>query len=102
MNEEERKAVSEFVGGNIQFFKESWESFTNDVRVLDFVYVVKIDFIELPTQIFVPKEISFSVQEDESIDSEIDKFVKKGIIEKVVHCNGEYIFHIFTRPKPNG
>ena len=101
-NEEERQTVSEFVGGNIKNFRNSWELYTNDINVLNFVSGVKINFINLPQQSFVPKEISCSFVEGECIDKEIKIFKMKGIIKKVVHCKGEYISHIFTRSKPNG
>ena len=49
-----------------------------------------------------PKEITFTLQEQEVIDKEIDKLLIKGVISKTTHCPGEYISTIFIRPKKDG
>ena len=42
-----------------------------------------------------PKEITFTLQEQEVIDMEIDKLLIKGVISETRHCPGEYISTIF-------
>ena len=94
--------VSKFVGGNIKHYIKNWELFTNDPILLEMVSGVKIKFIKIPEQIYVPNEISCSLDESIAIEAEIEKFESKEIIVKAEHCDGEFISHIFTRPKPNG
>lgn len=50
----------------------------------------------------MPREISVSPTEHLAIDNEIRSFLTKNIIQRVAHCPGEFISHIFTRPKPDG
>ena len=59
----------------------------------------KIEFLANPVQITIPKPIKLSPQEIYHTDLQIDKFVKKGIIVKSYHEQGEFISNIFLRPK---
>lgn len=53
-------------------------------------------------QLSIPNQISFNAEEKLIIQSEIDKFIKKGIIEEAYDTNHQYISNIFTRPKKDG
>lgn len=63
----------------------------------------KIEFVaELPQQEVVPREISFSTQEQYIFEKKIEKLLHKGVIEETTHCVGEYISTISIRPKKDG
>lgn len=58
---------------------------------------------ELPTQNTIPKPITFSPDEQDRIDQEINRFLHCKIIEKANDTTkGEYLSNIFFRPKKDG
>ena len=91
--------VSDFQGGRLRHFASQWEALTSDPEILQTVKGYQIDFESEPVQYSVPKEINFTNQEAEVVDSEIHKFLDKGNVEPTVHENGEFISNIFLRPK---
>ena len=50
----------------------------------------------------MPNEIRCNYEERIAINKEIDSYMNRGIVNKVSHCNDEYISQIFTRPKKSG
>ena len=55
-----------------------------------------------PDQVVIPKQLSFCKKEEEIIDAELHKLLKKQVIEPAMHCPGEFISPIFIRPKKDG
>lgn len=62
----------------------------------------KIEFLQTPTQKFVPFQYQFSKEEHEFIEKELQKMLSKKVIRKVSHEVGEFISNIFIRPKKDG
>ena len=91
------------VAGRIQHFVKKWkELITSDSVILSAVagYYL-IEFMVNPVQL-VPKPIKMSTQEADHVDSQIHKFLQKGIIIESSHEQGEFISNIFLRPKKDG
>ena len=57
------------VGGRLAQFADNWKLITSDKWVLDAIKHHHIEFDELPSQISVPREISFSPSEISIIDN---------------------------------
>lgn len=90
------------IGGRLKQFTSQWQYITSDIFILNSVKLkIKFDNGE-PKQFMPPKERTFTLQEQEVIDKEIDKLLIKGVISKTTHCPGEYISTIFIRPKKDG
>ena len=55
-------------------------------------------------QSYLPKEIKFSLQEQELIETELNKLIKKSVIIEIDNTpeEDEFISNIFIRPKRNG
>ena len=70
-----------FVAGKIKYYYNNWKNITNDRFILDIVkYGLKIDFKNKPQLANVPK-IPHNAEE-KSINLEINKLLKKGVITK--------------------
>ena len=91
-----------FCGGQLIYFYNNWRCLTEDEVILGYVQGVKLDFVEFPVQVRIPKEIYCSEIEKQKIDIEVQKFLGKGIIFKTSHSNGEFISQIFPRDKKSG
>lgn len=78
---------------------------TSDKWVLDVTKGYKIEFSSEPLQFKLPN-LSFSQQEYDIIDNEVNKLAKKQVVElcdmDVNTCTYEYISGIFIRPKKDG
>ena len=87
------------IAGRLKHFSSQWQNITSDHFILESVTQYKIEFAEgFPQQETVPREISFSLQEQQIIQNEIDKLLNKGMIKETTHCEGEYISTIFHPP----
>ena len=91
------------IAGPLKQCSSQWLNITSDYFILDSVTQYKIKFAAgFPQQESVPREICFSLQEQQIIQDEIDKLLKKGVIKETTHCEGEYTCTIFIRPKKDG
>lgn len=80
-----------------------WQNITSDHFIPDSVTKYKIEFAAgFPQQETIPREISFSLQQQHIIQNEIDNLLNKGVIKATTHCEGEFISTIFIRPKKDG
>lgn len=62
-----------------------------------------IEFSQMPCQRVAPTEkLSRDAREIQSISTEMEKLLKKGVIVPTIHEQGEFISPIFTRPKKDG
>ena len=102
-NNVEVSMSNDFIAGCLKQFSSQWKLITSDRFILDSVSHYKIEFVAgFPQQEVVPREICFSIQEQNIIQNEIDKLLTKGVIKETTHCAGEYISFIFIRPKKDG
>jgi hypothetical protein len=79
-----------------------WKQLTFDPQILEWVKGVKLDFIEEPMQINIPKELNFTGGENHNVKVAIQEFLAKGIIAKANHEPREFISQIFPRTKKSG
>lgn len=92
-----------FQAGKTREFKENWFKITHDKWIRSTIQGYKVEIEDLPKQIHIPNPIKFTPEEQLKINSEIDRFLKCKIIEKVNTTeNNEYISNIFFRPKKDG
>ena len=90
------------VGGRLKFFREFWDSITEDRYILEAISGVKLDFESIPSQLLPQPEIYCSFQEKIAIEAELEKYLELGIISKAEHSEGQFVSKIFSRPKKNG
>ena len=81
---------------------KEWKDITADPWILNSLLGIEIPFTDTPRQNSVPFPFRLSKSEKEAVDSEIDKFLDKRIVEQVVHQEGEWISNLFVRPKRDG
>ena len=91
-----------FTAGGTRFCLEQWRGLTSDNFILWTVAGAILDFDGNPAQLICPKPLRFSKPEFEILDEQIVDFLAKGIVEKVVHTEPEFISNVFVRPKKNG
>ena len=91
-----------FCAGNIKNCLDEWKKITNDKHVLETVSGCNIDLIATPYQPIPSKQINFSEDESKIIEDELLVMLEKGVIEKTLHEEGEFVSNIFLRPKKDG
>ena len=94
--------VNNFQAGRLSAFSDSWKTITHDKNILSTVKGLSIEFIDLPKQTFIPREYKHTEEELSYLDLEIEKLLKKGIIEKAVWESDQYVSNIFLRDKKDG
>ena len=75
---------------------------TCDPLILQLVSGAKLNFTRHVKQNKAAIPIKCNYEDKCKIDTEIDKYVKLGIVEKTTHSQGEFISNIFPRPKKSG
>ena len=78
-----------------------WSTITSDNIILNIVSGYKIEFSELPIQ-YNFRETKLCFKEAIVLDNELEKLLKKGVVEVATHSEGEFISTIFLRPKKTG
>jgi hypothetical protein len=77
-----------------------WETITPDEWVLNTVKGCTIEVSRIPGQQHIPTPFSFTADENAKIQTERNKFLENGIIEKVPFSEpDEFTSYSFTRPK---
>jgi hypothetical protein len=90
--------VENFKSGKTADKISMWETITSDT-----VKGCTIEVSHIPRQQHLPISFSFTADENAKIQTEINKFLENGIIEKVTFSEpDEFISNIFTRPKKDG
>jgi hypothetical protein len=79
-----------------------WKFYTKDDWILETINGYKIELESIPSQDFIPSEISFSPKEREVVDNEILELSKKGAIVHSYWEENQFLSNIFVVPKPNG
>ena len=88
--------------GGLQYFLENWKILTNDLKILESVSRLKIDFQEEPFQKRVPHQAQMSVQEYELINQEVEAMLRKGTIHLVHSKESQFLSNLFLVPKKDG
>lgn len=93
-----------FRAGGLQDFSHEWSKITSDPFILDTIahYHIEFDAIPDPQISMIRSHLSFTDVEQNIVDSELTKFLEKGIIVYSCQEKGEIISPIFTRPKKDG
>ena len=81
------------VAGRLKMFSDKWSTRSSNPGIHDIIN--HIDFCEPPSQENQQRQHNFSKSEEKVIDKEILNLFKKNVIEKVEHCENEYISNIF-------
>ena len=92
----------EFKAGQIASYKYAWKQITHDPWILHVVSGFNIPFVEIPIQNREPFPYKLSDLEKQAADVEIEKLLKKRVLEKVEDIPGQVISNIFFRPKKDG
>jgi len=99
-----QKEVSNYRGGNIKNYFEEWEKISSDKFILDIIkFGLKLEF----KNNIIPNQkafscLQFNAKEEVAISSELQKLLKKCVIEECDREEGDYVSSIFTRPKKDG
>ena len=86
-----QQGVKEFKAGQVKEHLFNWNQITSDPEVLQNIPGAKIPFVREPQLDKIPSNPKFSSQQQEIIDLEIDKLLKKGVIKECEDENGEFI-----------
>ena len=89
------------VAGRLKMFSDKCSTLSSDPEIHDIINGVHIDFCE-PPQENQQRQHNFSKSEEKVIDKEILNLLKKNVIEKIEHCENEYISNIFLTKKKDG
>ena len=89
-----------FQAGCLKQHKASWEALTSDSEVLSTASGLPVEFETTPHLIQRPNR--FAKAELQVIYQEIEKLMRKGVIKKSTHEEGEIISPILQRKKPDG
>ena len=80
--------------GRLKYFLPEWRGLTSDSQILKTVkgFIFDVEFVHRsPTPVLPPKAIPFNPEETRTVDSQLEKLSKKGVIVKSQHCRGEFI-----------
>ena len=92
--------VKTFQSGCLKQHKASWEAFTSDSEVLSTASGLPVEFETTPHLPQRPNR--FAKAEQQIINQGIEKLMRKVVIKKPTHEEGEIISPIFLRNKPDG
>ena len=90
-----------FIAGNTLNCFAVWKTITHDSFILNAICGITIELEHFPCQGFMPRQLHFSQDENDSINFELHLFMKKGVIQLSSHEAGEFISNIFPRSKKN-
>jgi len=95
--------VANYRGGDIKKCIEEWYPITKDKFILDIVKQgLKLEFEnDIPKQNSYP-HTKYSHEENEILKLEVQKLIKKGIVQRCEREDGDFISTLFTRPKKDG
>ena len=87
------------IAGRTKYFISAWQEITADNQILEMIQGCPIEFESMPKQLSKAHPISHNPDEQKIINIELDKFLKKGVIEETTHHKGEFLISIFLRQK---
>lgn len=96
-----KQKVDQFTGGLLGLHYKQWEGITSDVEILQTISGLHIPIMQLPKQ---RKGVNYPTNEkmDIFISEEIERLIKKQVIERSQHEPGEYISPTFVIEKTDG
>ena len=94
--------LGEFKAGQISNYSYAWKQITHDPWVFSVIRGFDLPFVTIPVQIREPSPYRLSENEKLAADVEIEKLLKKGVLESVQDTPGQVISNIFLRPKKDG
>ena len=92
----------EFKAEWIKGYLLNWSKLTTDPHILNMAKGCKIDFEQPPHQMQPPCQHQLSNKETETTSVEIGKLVRKGVLFKSSHEEGEFLSTIFLISKKDG
>ena len=97
------KCVNKFHGGNISSQILNWKRITKDKVILDIIqHGLKLRIVDKPVT-NAPFEHPRSIDETAIIDGEIQKLLRKQVIDEVANdTNTGYYSNLFTNRKKDG
>ena len=90
------------LAGRVRFFLQNWGKPTRDQNILKIVQGWKIPLLAQPYQKAYPKPISFSEEEAEFINQEVQDMLKKGAIIPVKNHPKQFLSNLFITAKKDG
>lgn len=94
--------MKNFQGGQLSKYVAQWGKSTSDKSILSIIEGDSIEFEFSPPVQHYAKNAQFSPDEENFIDSEIEKLLNKGVIKHTFHENNEFVSPIFITPKSDG
>ena len=91
-----------FQAGQIKTKLNNWKRMTSDPEVLETVKGLKIKFDGNPMTCSQKEQRYFSENENRAVDEEIEKLLKKKVIQKSCPETGQVVSPIFVREKKDG
>lgn len=88
--------------GRSSFYVQRWKEISNDRHILSYISGYQIPFIETPTQMVIPEEKIWALEEERLLDVKIEKLLRKGAIEECEDDERQFISSYFLVPKPDG
>ena len=88
-----------FHAGSLKEKLPIWRQITGDPEILKLISGVSLNFSSPPFQEKLPHEIQFSGPFKNLVQTELEKFLKQGIIEPTTLQPGDYVSNLFARPK---
>jgi hypothetical protein len=79
-----------------------WQQITSDPEILDYIEHCHIEFIDNPCKYSTRGQRNFNTQQQQIIDTEVEKLLHLGAIGSSVHEFEECLSPIFVVPKPDG
>ena len=89
------------LAGRLVHFLGCWEKLTKDQNILQIIKRYRIFPLQTKTK-REPKEINFSMQENETISLEVENLLKKGAVEQVCPQKDQFLSNIFIVKKKDG
>ena len=86
-----QQGVKDFKAGRVKEHLSNWNHITSDPEVLQNIAGAEISFVREPQMDKIPSNPKFSSLQQEAIDLENDKLLKKGVIKECEHENGEFL-----------
>ena len=91
-----------FQAGQIKTKLNNWKRMVSDPEVLETVKGLKIKFDGNPMTCSQKEQRYFSEKENRAVDEEIEKLLKKKVIQKSCPETGQVVSPIFVREKKDG
>ena len=90
------------LAGRLKYFLKNWEKVTNDSTILSIVKSYSIDFLETPYQPKTPIRATLNQVQEEIVSQEVKEMLEKGAIREAIHCEDQFVSHLFLVSKKDG